>query len=147
MADRAQVASELMERVQDMFWRRGLTANDRVRALPGGAGARQEAMEARLLAPNRDRIGSVRALVSVPQDASDAATVEIRWARRAYGFWFVKRVVIGPVEDAYEADLAEVGMVLTGVGWAAAGSVPLRSLIRMFPKEKRRADVAVPEVA
>jgi hypothetical protein len=84
----------------------------------------------------------VRVVVIVPNDPAEAADVHVRWSRMGFAFWYVKTADVGVVEAADDADLTAVEMILTAVGWTASGSVPVRSMNRMFPKVRRSASDA-----
>lgn len=138
MDARAQVAGDLRDRVLAALRDRLLVGQDARRPLPAGGQARATArITARLLGPARALVGDVRVVVVVPRRPGEDATVNVRWTRNAFGFWYVKTVAVGPVADAAEADLAALDMVLTAVGWTAHGSVPLRSMNRAFPKVRK----------
>lgn len=133
MDDRTQLAADLLDVIRGAFWKRSLITRESVKLVD--AQSRYVArMEGDLLAPDRARVGNVRVVVSVPSSPSDPVSANVRWRRSAYGFWFERTVSLGPLVSAADADLTDVEMALTMVGWAASGSVPLKSMIRTIRK-------------
>jgi hypothetical protein len=144
MDDRAKVAAGILDRVRGMMRKRRLIAREAPQPRPSQGAARSTAkLSAPLLGPDKRVVGDVRVVVIAPNDPAEAADVHVRWSRKAFGFWYVKTADVGVVGEAEDADLAAVEMILTAVGWTASGSVPLRSMNRMFPKVRRSvSDVA-----
>jgi hypothetical protein len=143
MEQRAQVAAGILDRIMETIFERHLTARERLPQRPSDGVAHATArFSARLLGARGRPVGDLRVVVLVPQDADRGAAVTVRWTRDGYGFWYEKETRVGAVAAPEDADLVGVDMVLTAVGWTAEGSVPLRSMIRVFRKVRKTGAAA-----
>lgn len=135
MVERAEIAEAVLEETLGILDDRLLVRRKRSKTFLSEGGARVAARaSSALLGADGSDVGDVRVVVAVPMSEGDHVRVNFRWRRSAYGFWFSKTEDLGPLLSAEDADMTGAEMIATMIGWAAHGSVQLKSMNRVIPK-------------
>lgn len=91
----------------------------------------------KLLNNKRVPVGLIRVYVTVP-DNGDDIKYRVEWTRNAFGFWYWKEFTFkNVVDDPDDVSLRTIRTELNPVIKTADGTVPVKSMNRMYKKIKK----------